>query len=123
MSLDLRKSGDQLEQRRHRFAPLMLAIVRQSMTWRRGKGSPLTRQEVDQLNTLLPGVSFKIPELLSDMASQARRHICPNRSASRQDRRSSELPYKTRNVKTSFEPSAMRLSAAIPASMFPVGSR
>jgi hypothetical protein len=56
-----------LEQRRHRFAPLMLAIVRQSMTWRRGKGSPLTRQEVDQLNTLLPGVSFKIPELLSDM--------------------------------------------------------
>jgi hypothetical protein len=34
------------------------------MTWRRGKGNPLTRAEIDRLNSLLPGVSFKIPELL-----------------------------------------------------------
>ncbi len=60
---------------------------------------------------------------LSDKTSQARRHICPIRSASRQDRQSSELPYKTRNVKRSFERSAMRLSAAIPASMFPADSK
>jgi hypothetical protein len=53
-----------LEHRRHRFTALVLAIVRQSMTWRRGKGNPLTRAEVDRLNALLPGVSFKIPELL-----------------------------------------------------------
>ena len=33
------------------------------MTWRRGKGNPLTREEIDQLNTVLLGVSFKIPEL------------------------------------------------------------
>jgi hypothetical protein len=53
-----------LEHRRHRFTALVLAIVRQSMTWRRGKGNPLTRAEVERLNALLPGVSFKIPELL-----------------------------------------------------------
>lgn len=53
-----------LRQRRHRFTALILAIVRQSMTWRRGKGNPLTRAEVDRLNALLPSVGFKIPELL-----------------------------------------------------------
>jgi hypothetical protein len=56
--------GATLEHRRHRFTALVLAIVRQSMTWRRGKGNPLTRAEIDRLNALLPGVSFKIPELL-----------------------------------------------------------
>jgi restriction endonuclease Mrr len=34
------------------------------MTYRRGKGNPLTRAEIDRLNALLPGVQFKIPELL-----------------------------------------------------------
>jgi hypothetical protein len=34
------------------------------MTWRRGKGNPLTRGAIDRLNALLPGVSLKIPELL-----------------------------------------------------------
>jgi hypothetical protein len=56
--------GTTLEHRRHRFTTLVLAIVRQSMTWRRGKGNPLTKAEIDRLNTLLPGVSLKIPELL-----------------------------------------------------------
>lgn len=49
--------------RRERFVPLIMAIVRQAMTWRRGKGNPLTRAEIESLNGLLPGVSFKIPEL------------------------------------------------------------
>ena len=53
-----------LEYRRSRFTTLIVAIVHQSMTWRRGKGSPLTRDEIDRLNTALPSVSFKIPELL-----------------------------------------------------------
>lgn len=52
-----------LENRRNRFCPLILAIIRQSMTWRRGKNEPLTREEVDQLNALLLRVSFRIPEL------------------------------------------------------------
>jgi len=53
-----------LERRRNRFTPLIINIVHQSMTWRRGKGNPLTRDEIDRLNAALPGVSFKIPDLL-----------------------------------------------------------
>ncbi len=53
-----------LEQRRSLFTKLIVAIVRQAMTYRRGKGHPLSRAEIDRLNTLLPGVQFKIPELL-----------------------------------------------------------
>ncbi len=52
-----------LGQRRHRFGPLMLAIVRQSMTWRRGKGNPLSRAEIEELNAHLLRLSLKIPEL------------------------------------------------------------
>ena len=32
--------------------------------WRRRKQNPLTRQEIERLNGLLPGVGIKIPELL-----------------------------------------------------------
>jgi hypothetical protein len=46
-----------LEQRRSHFTKLIMAVVR-------GKGNPLTRAEIDRLNSLLPGVQFKIPELL-----------------------------------------------------------
>ncbi|MDQ2083300.1 restriction endonuclease [Xanthobacteraceae bacterium Astr-EGSB] len=53
-----------LERRRSNFTRLILAIVRQAMTYRRGKGNPLSRTEIDRLNSLLPGVQFKIPELL-----------------------------------------------------------
>ena len=52
-----------LGQRRHKFSPMMLAIVRQSMTWRRGKGDPLTRAEMEELNVLLLRLSLKVPEL------------------------------------------------------------
>jgi hypothetical protein len=53
-----------LERRRNRFTALIIAVVHQSMTWRRGRGNPLSREEIDRLNAALPGVSFKIPELL-----------------------------------------------------------
>ncbi|MCA9095926.1 MAG: restriction endonuclease, partial [Planctomycetaceae bacterium] len=52
-----------LGQRRHKFGPLILAIVRQSMTWRRGRGEPLKRDEVARLNEILLRLSIKIPEL------------------------------------------------------------
>jgi hypothetical protein len=55
-----------LEHKRSRFCPLINAIVRQSMIWRRGRNEPLTREEVEQLNKLLLGVSFRIPELTDD---------------------------------------------------------
>lgn len=60
-----------LREQRGRFCPLILQIVRQSMTWRKGKGNPLTRAEVERLNLLLRDVSFKIPEL-NDAAFLAR---------------------------------------------------
>lgn len=53
-----------LEQRRSCFVGLVSSIVRQAMTYRQGKGEPLRRQEVERLNELLPGVRFKIPDLL-----------------------------------------------------------
>ncbi|ARS54635.1 hypothetical protein B9G99_15755 [Kushneria konosiri] len=53
-----------LEYRRSHFTKLIITIVRQAMTYRRGKGNPLTRTEIDRLNGLLPSVEFKIPELL-----------------------------------------------------------
>ena len=53
-----------LEQRRSCFTKLIVTIVRQAMTYRRGKSNPLNRAEIDRLNSLLPGVEFKIPELL-----------------------------------------------------------
>lgn len=53
-----------LEQRRSLFTKLIVAIVRQAMTYRRGKGNPLSREEIDRLNNLLPGVQSRIPELL-----------------------------------------------------------
>lgn len=53
-----------LEQRRALFTKLIVVIVRQAMTYRRGKGNPLSREEVDRLNNLLPDVQLKIPELL-----------------------------------------------------------
>lgn len=53
-----------LEQRRALFTKLIVAIVRQAMTYRRGKGNPLSREEIDRLNNLLPDVQLKIPELL-----------------------------------------------------------
>ena len=52
-----------LGHRRHKFGPLILAIVRQSMTWRRGRGEPLTRDEVVRLNEVLLRLSIKVPEL------------------------------------------------------------
>ena len=48
---------------RSRFCPLVLAIVRHSAPWRRGKGSPLSRDEVSKLNAALRKLEIKIPEL------------------------------------------------------------
>ena len=52
-----------LKARRHRFCPLILAVVKHSMPWRAGKGEPLTISEIDDLNALLRRLEFKIPEL------------------------------------------------------------
>jgi restriction endonuclease Mrr len=55
-----------LESRRDRFTELILSIVKQSITWRKGKETPLSRHEVEELNRLLLPVRFKIPELCDE---------------------------------------------------------
>jgi hypothetical protein len=52
-----------LTHKRDRITPLIIAIVQQAMSWRRGKGNPLTRTEIESVNTELLGLSIKIPEL------------------------------------------------------------
>lgn len=62
-----------LGHRRHKFGPLILAIVRQSMTWRRGRGEPLTRDEVVRLNEVLLRLSIKVSGLARLLGRAARR--------------------------------------------------
>jgi len=50
-----------LEQRRSAFCPLMVAIVNNTLIYRRKK-NPLTRQEMDRVNELVRVIGFKIPE-------------------------------------------------------------
>jgi Restriction endonuclease len=52
-----------LSHKRNHMPNLMLAIVRQAMTWRRGKDNPLTRSEIEGINAALLKLSIKIPEL------------------------------------------------------------
>lgn len=51
-----------IEQRRGQFCALIQEVVAQSMTWR-GQRAPLTHQDIGELNRLLLGLKFKIPEL------------------------------------------------------------
>lgn len=54
-----------LENRRGLFCNLILEIVRTGMKYRSNKGSPITRDEIKELNELILRVNFKIPELWS----------------------------------------------------------
>ena len=50
------------EMRRSRFCPLIIHVVELSLAYR-GRRDPLSRSEVDQLNSLLADLEFRIPEL------------------------------------------------------------
>lgn len=52
-----------LETRRDRFERLMLSIVRNGLTYRQKKGTPVRREEVEALNRLLLDLEFKFPQL------------------------------------------------------------
>jgi hypothetical protein len=56
-------SGSQAASAQALWLCLMLSIVRQAMTWRRGKGDPLKRAEIDAVNAALIELRIKIPEL------------------------------------------------------------
>ncbi len=51
------------ERERHRFCPLIEGVVRQSVSWRAGKGNPLTCEEVQDINRVLQRLGYKIPDL------------------------------------------------------------
>ena len=51
------------ERERHRFCDLIEGVVRQSVSWRAGKGNPLTRDEIEDINRILARLGYKIPGL------------------------------------------------------------
>jgi len=51
------------ERERHRFCDLIEGVVRQSVSWRAGKGNPLTRDEIENINRVLARLGYKIPGL------------------------------------------------------------
>jgi hypothetical protein len=51
------------ERERQRFCPLIEGIVRQSISWRAGRGAPLTRDEIEEINRILLRFDYKIPGL------------------------------------------------------------
>ncbi len=51
-----------LSQARSKFCPLMIQIVTRGLKYR-GKSSPITKEEIEQLNELIKKLGFKIPEL------------------------------------------------------------
>ena len=74
-----------LEHRRDRFCALILGIVRRGMVYR-GTKTPVTCEEVETLNQLLPRVRFQIPELLDpaflDALPRSKAQAAPAREAS-----------------------------------------
>lgn len=52
-----------LEQRRSRFEPLILDIVRAGLTYRQKRGNPVTPVEITKINGLILEIGFKFPDL------------------------------------------------------------
>lgn len=52
-----------LEQRRTRFEPLVLEIVRAGLTYREKSGKPVTSREITTINGLILEIGFKFPAL------------------------------------------------------------
>ena len=63
-----------LDRRRDKFCSLMLTIVQRGMTYRNSKNDPITRECIEELNSLIQKVGFKIPELWD----QGFRHALPS---------------------------------------------
>jgi hypothetical protein len=54
-----------LEYSRDKFCPLIISIVKTSITYRKGKKNPLTKEEILSINEVIASIGFKIPELWS----------------------------------------------------------
>jgi len=94
-----------LQNRRGRFEPLILEIVRAGLTYRSKNGRPVTGQEVERINGLVLEIGFKFPDLWDpdfqaglqiDAGKRAQERVDQARAAERlheteRSRRSSEL--------------------------------
>lgn len=72
-----------LEHRRDLFCTLVLKIVQNGMIYRNSKKSPVTKDEIKQLNELIINVGFKIPELwdpkfIDTLPSRKKEHDTPS---------------------------------------------
>ena len=57
--------SDALEHERQRFCPFIVECVRRAISYRAAK-SPLTREEVERINSILAKIGFQIPELVAN---------------------------------------------------------
>ena len=55
-----------LQSHRDKFCALMQRIVQEGLKYRHKKGDPITREEIEKLNSLILRVKFKIPELVDE---------------------------------------------------------
>jgi hypothetical protein len=55
-----------LQSHRDKFCVLMQRIVQEGLKYRHKKGEPITREEIEKLNSLILRVRFKIPELVDE---------------------------------------------------------
>src|SRR5918996_1633341 len=64
------------DRERHRFCPLVEGVVRKALSWRAGKGAPLTRDEVEAISRIVLRLGYKIPSLHDPdfLSSLERRH-------------------------------------------------
>ncbi len=59
----VRLLGSTFQYEAQKFCPLIVNLVRTGLDYRLGKGDPIRRTEIDQLNRILSELGFKIPEL------------------------------------------------------------
>lgn len=93
-----------LRTRRDRFCPLMIRIVKEGLKYRNRKGIPINQEEMSQLNQLIVGVGFKIPELIDPNFISSLPKAKPEPSEKQKDGPNSEKVSfeKIQNIKQRF---------------------
>jgi hypothetical protein len=60
-----------LQHRRERFEPLILAVVREGLLYRRRNGRPIAPQEIEKINGLILEIGFRFPDLWDEGVREA----------------------------------------------------
>lgn len=87
-----------LERRRHVFERLIVTVVKAGMVYRRKRGEPVRRSEIETLNQLLVGVGFKFPDLWDETFLRSLAPDLPPKTeeAARQDASAQQAKAKQR---------------------------